>query len=99
MPLLDAYLYDTTNVAAVGTALALKCYKSATNSKEGYRKNTVREARVAQHMRQSTLAHRAGILPGALNMIEEYGATPSLAVQQRLADALGCTIAKLWPEL
>jgi len=99
VPVLDAYLYEVTDVPRAATTLALKCYRATLDNKTGYHCNTIEQRRLAASLTFRELAKLAGITTGALATIEKYGAVPNETVQARLAQALQCTVAELWPEI
>lgn len=59
--------------------------------------NRVRERRKQLRLAQQALGVAARVSPSILVSIERYDYRPTKEVQQRLADALGCTIEQLWP--
>lgn len=57
--------------------------------------STIRTMREARGMTQEDLAHQAGITTGTLSKIERGRANPSWTTVDRIAQALGTTIALL----
>ena len=53
--------------------------------------------RLRRGVTQWTLAQQVGVTQGWLSQIEIGRVEPSVALQQRLADALGCDVGEVFP--
>jgi lambda repressor-like predicted transcriptional regulator len=63
------------------------------------RPNQLRPLRRAQGLPLWGLAVRARTSPGTLSAIERWGYRPGADLQQRIAAALGVTVAEIWPRV
>lgn len=57
----------------------------------------LRELRLARGMTQAELAQRASVTPNYVGKLENAGAAPGIDLVERLAIALGVTVADLLP--
>jgi len=62
-------------------------------------RNKLRELRQGQKLALWGLAVRAGTSATMLSAIECWGYKPGVALQERIATALGVTVADIWPEV
>lgn len=60
--------------------------------------STCKRTRLDLELRLVDVAERAGVSVGYLSMCES-GYIPKAAVRERIAKALGCEAAGIWPEL
>ena len=60
--------------------------------------NRLKEFRVIRKLSQQGLAVAAKVSPALMVAVERYDHRPTLCVQQRIADVLGCSPEDIWPE-
>jgi DNA-binding XRE family transcriptional regulator len=59
--------------------------------------NHLRELRVDAGLVQGALAARAGVSPTMVGWIERHNYSPSMTVKHKIAKALKCKVADIWP--
>ena len=61
--------------------------------------NNLRQLRQDRRLSQWGLAVRAGTSATTISAIERWGYKPGVALQERIATALGVNVADIWPEV
>jgi DNA-binding XRE family transcriptional regulator len=60
--------------------------------------NRLRELRTAAGLAQQGLAVRAGVSPTLIVTVEKWGYRPTERVREKIASALECAPADIWPQ-